>query len=132
MDLLNSDKLTEHINKLLDDWHTPGISIAILQDGKVQSKAYGKASLNPPKPFTPDTLVDIASSSKSLTAAAVGLLGADDEHFPQVQWDSKMSSLLPDDFVMSEQSYTDDITVEDILSHRTGFPRHVRRVRFPT
>ncbi|KAI7195425.1 beta-lactamase/transpeptidase-like protein [Hortaea werneckii] len=35
-----------------------------------------------------------------------------------------MSHLLPDDFVMQEQSYTNDITVEDILSHRTGLPSH--------
>ncbi|KAI7238835.1 beta-lactamase/transpeptidase-like protein [Hortaea werneckii] len=35
-----------------------------------------------------------------------------------------MSHLLPDDFVMQEQSYTNDVTVEDILSHRTGLPSH--------
>ncbi|CAK4030842.1 Hypothetical predicted protein [Lecanosticta acicola] len=35
-----------------------------------------------------------------------------------------MSALLPGDFVMNEESYTRDVTVEDILSHRSGLPSH--------
>ena len=120
MDLLNSPDFEKHVLHVLDKLHTPGVSIAIIQDGKVESRAYGLASIDPPEAVTPDTLFDIASSSKSLTAASIALLVADNERYPQVQWDSKMSSLLPDDFIMSEDSYTDDITVEDVLSHRTG------------
>lgn len=122
MDLLNSDKFADHILDLLQDWHTPGVSIAILQNGQTVSRAFGKACLDPEIPMTPDTLLDIASSSKSITAAAVAFLVADNEKYPQVQWDSKMHSLLPDDFVMSGQGYTEDVTVEDILSHRSGLP----------
>jgi CubicO group peptidase (beta-lactamase class C family) len=122
MDTITSDRFSKHINELLDTWHTPGAAVAVVRDGKVQSKGFGKASLDPAKPVTADTLFDIASSSKSLTAASVALLVADNERYPQVQWDSKMSNLLPEDFVMAEQSYTDDITVEDILCHRTGLP----------
>lgn len=44
----------------------------------------------------------------------------DDEKYPEVQYEAIMSSLLPEDFVMSEEGYTENVTVEDILSHRTG------------
>lgn len=121
MDLLDSPQFTTRIREHMAKWHVPGLAIALTQNHKVVSRAFGYASLSPEKPCTPDTLFDIASSSKSLTAASVGLLVAADAH-PGVKWDAKMSHLLPDDFVMSEDSYTNDITVEDILSHRTGLP----------
>ncbi|KAK5167488.1 uncharacterized protein LTR77_007187 [Saxophila tyrrhenica] len=125
MDIINAPDFEDHVQEILDLLHTPGLAIAIIQDGNIESKAVGMASLEPPKPVTPDTLFDIASSSKSLTAACVALLVEDNERYPQVQWDSKVSSLLPDDFVMAEKRYTDDITVEDILCHRTGLPSHL-------
>jgi CubicO group peptidase (beta-lactamase class C family) len=35
-----------------------------------------------------------------------------------------MSHLLRDDFVLSDEWATEHITIEDALSHRTGYPRH--------
>ncbi|KAF4475747.1 hypothetical protein FAGAP_12670 [Fusarium agapanthi] len=69
------------------------------------------------------TLFDIASSSKSLTAAAIALL-VEDSNFPEVQYDSIMSELLPDDFVMSDELHTNTVTVDDLLGHHTGMPGH--------
>lgn len=100
--------------------HVPGLAIAIVQNETIASAGYGKASLDPSKPCTADTLFDIASASKSLTAASVGLLVHDDKKYPEVQYEATMSSLLPDDFVMSGEGYTGGVTVEDVLSHRTG------------
>lgn len=127
MDFFNSSDFNKHVNELIEQWHTPGLAVAVVQDQNIASRGYGKASLDAEKPVTPDTLFDIASSSKSLTAASVALLVNDDEHYPQVKWEATMSSLLSDDFVMSEDSYTENVTVEDILSHRTGLPRCVAK-----
>lgn len=99
----------------------PGLSIAIVQGGQVKSAGYGSASIEVQEPCTPDTLFDIASSSKSLTAAAIALL-IEDINFPEVQYDSIMSELLPDDFVMSDELHTDTVTVDDLLGHHTGMP----------
>lgn len=122
MDLLDSPGFPTHVSELQDKWHVPGVAIAVVQGNTFASKGFGKASLDPAKPCTPDSLFDIASSSKSLTAASVALLVADSVNHPNVQWDATMSSLLPDDFVMSGEGYTDNVTVEDVLSHRTGLP----------
>lgn len=124
MEAFNSEKFSNRINELLEEWHCPGVAISLVQDDKTSSRAFGRACMEPEKPMTTDTLFDIASSSKSLTAAAVALL-VEDERYPQVKWDAKMCDLLPDDFVMSEESFTKDVTVEDILSHRTGLPRYI-------
>lgn len=107
----------------MKEHHVPGLAIAVVQNETVASAGFGHASLTPPNPCTPDTLFDIASASKSLTAASVGLLVSDDQKYPDVKYDAMMSTLLPDDFVMSGEGYTEGVTVEDILSHRSGLPR---------
>ncbi|KAI1269739.1 hypothetical protein F5Y18DRAFT_108769 [Xylariaceae sp. FL1019] len=70
-------------------------------------------------------VLNIASASKSLTAASVALLVRDNEKYPQFQWDATMSSVLPDDFMMSDDRYTESVAVEDMLSHRAGMPKYV-------
>jgi CubicO group peptidase (beta-lactamase class C family) len=84
---------------------------------------FGHAIL-PSSPVTDTSLFDCASTSKSFTAAALALLVDDDTNFPHVKWNTPISHLLPQDFVLSESFYTQDVTIEDILSHRSGFPGH--------
>lgn len=67
----------------------------------------------------------MASCAKITTAAAVACL-VDDEKYPDVQWTTPVSKLLPEDFVLSDPEYTKNVTIEDILSHRSGIPGHDR------
>lgn len=132
MDYLQSPDFSSRVEELMKKNHVPGLAVAILEGERTFSAGYGFASLDPPKPCTADTLFDIASSSKSMTAASVGLLVRDNDRYPDVQYDAILSSLLPGDFVMPGQGYTEGVTVDDILSHRTGMPRYViteRRAR---
>jgi CubicO group peptidase (beta-lactamase class C family) len=121
MDLFNSPTFSHHVETLMQKNRVPGLSIAIVQGDQVKSAGYGSASIEVQEPCTPDTLFDIASSSKSLTAAAIALL-IEDINFPEVQYGSIMSELLPDDFVMSDELHTDTVTVDDLLGHHTGMP----------
>ncbi len=123
MDYLQSLEFPSHVQELMKKHHVPGLAVAVIQGDRTFSAGYGLASLDPPKPCTADTLFDIASSSKSMTAASVGLLVRDNDRYPDVQYEATMSSLLPGDFVMPGQGYTEGVTVEDVLSHRTGMPR---------
>jgi CubicO group peptidase (beta-lactamase class C family) len=122
MEFLHSSEFASHVEDLMSQHHVPGLAIAIVRNDEIDSIGFGKASLEPPEPCTADTLFDIGSSAKSLTAAAVALLVNDDENYPEVQYDAIVSSLLPGDFVMPSKSYTEGVTVEDLLSHRTGMP----------
>jgi CubicO group peptidase (beta-lactamase class C family) len=65
----------------------------------------------------------LASTSKTTTAAAVALL-VDDHNYPDVQWTTPVSKLLPDDFILPNPHLTADVTIEDILSHRTDIATH--------
>lgn len=123
MDLFHSSGFASDVTELMKQQHVPGLAIAIIHNDQIASAGYGHASLDPEIPCTADTMFDIASSAKSLTAAAVGLLVDDNDMFPDIQYDAVMSTLLPEDFVMSGEGYTEGVTVEDILSHRSGMPR---------
>ena len=72
-----------------------------------------------------DTLFDCASTSKSFTAAAISLLVDDNEDHPNVQWRTPVSTLVPE-FVLEDSYATANVTIEDILSHRSGMPRYTR------
>ncbi|KAF4442448.1 hypothetical protein F53441_11734 [Fusarium austroafricanum] len=122
MDFFNSPNFNRHVETLMQKNRVPGLSIAIIQGDQLKSAGFGFASIEAQTPCTADTLFDIASLSKSLTAAAIALLVDDKTH--NVQYDSIMSDLLLDDFVMSNDVHTKTVTVDDLLGHHTGMPGH--------
>jgi CubicO group peptidase (beta-lactamase class C family) len=120
MDLLQSAAFRQHAESLMDTYSLPGLSISISQNNDVSSIGLGVANLLNAAECTPDTLYDIASGSKSLTAASVALLVEDDENYPEVQWDTPLHELLPEDFMMPTSELNERVTILDVLSHRTG------------
>ncbi|PWY92655.1 beta-lactamase/transpeptidase-like protein [Aspergillus heteromorphus CBS 117.55] len=78
----------------------------------------------PSTPVTPTTLFYAGSTTKAFTAAMMAKLVEDNTTYPQVQWDTPISSLIRDDFVLSSAYATEHTTIEDALSHRSGLPRH--------
>ncbi|KAI5206752.1 beta-lactamase family protein [Aureobasidium subglaciale] len=112
-----------NVEDLMKEYHVPGISISFVKDREVTSTAYGVSNYDTNQPCTPSTLFDIASSSKSLTAACIALLVEDDD-YPEITWTTPVSELLPEDFVMPTEEATKNVTVEDVLCHRTGMARH--------
>lgn len=84
-------------------------------------QGFGYASLLSSTPVTPHTLFFTGSTTKSFTAAGLSLL-IDDS--PTLEWTTPISTLLRDDFVLSDDWATAHTTIEDALCHRTGYPRH--------
>lgn len=121
MDLFRSSEFESRVNELMRRHHVPGLAIAVVSGQETASQGFGLANVSQGTPCTADTLFDIASCSKSLTAASVALL-VDDEKFPDVRWDAILSQLLPGDFEMSDPEYTRSVTVDDVIGHRTGLP----------
>jgi len=54
----------------------------------------------------------------------MSLLVDDNTNFPNVQWRTPINQLIRDDFVLSDDRWTEIITIEDALSHRTGMYGH--------
>src|SRR3954447_23399748 len=72
------DSLDSYINKGIQDWNIPGLSIVIVKDGKVVwMKGYGVRDLETKKPVDENTLFMIASNTKLFTGSALAMLDAE-------------------------------------------------------
>ena len=100
----------------MKDWKIPGLSIVVVKDGAtVYEKGFGERRLGAPGAVDPQTLFGMMSTTKAMTALAMGMLvdegkvGWDDpviKHLPWLQ--------LPDPYL------TAHVTVRDTLRHSTG------------
>ncbi|KAK7943183.1 uncharacterized protein PG986_012296 [Apiospora aurea] len=108
----------------LDEFHVPGLAIAIVDGENTWAAGYGNATL-PGTPVTPSTLFYGGSTTKAFTAAAFAQLIDSDAH-PDLSWRTPLASLAREDFVLApEYAWAQEhLTLEDALSHRSGFPRH--------
>lgn len=96
---------------------SPGCALAVIRDGAiVYSKGYGMASLEHSVPITPQTVFDIGSTSKQVTASAILLL----------EQDGKLS--LDDDvrkFIPEIPDYGTLVTLRHLLHHTSGIRDYV-------
>ncbi|MCJ1469463.1 hypothetical protein MMC07_008096 [Pseudocyphellaria aurata] len=119
-----SPELDTLIEETLKHFHVPGLSIAVIDGKETSAKAYGIAEF-PSTKAKPETLYCTGSTTKSFTAAALSLLLDDSTGSSSpLKWTTPISSLIRNDFVLSDEYATSHITLEDALSHRTGMPRH--------
>jgi len=110
--------LDQFINSSMKDWKVPGASVAIVRDGSVvYMKGFGVRDIRTNQPVTTDTLFDIGSCTKAFTSAAVAILV--DEG--RMQWDGKVNAYIPF-FHLHDPLADENVTMRDILSHRTGLP----------
>ncbi|KAJ0422251.1 beta-lactamase/transpeptidase-like protein [Aspergillus carlsbadensis] len=110
---------------VLEHYHVPGLAVSVVKGGKTFAKGYGTSnhSTTPPAPVTPNTLFFAGSTTKAHTAAAISLLVSNNTHYPHIQWTTPLHTLLPE-FILSDPYATTHLTLVDILSHRSGLPRH--------
>jgi CubicO group peptidase (beta-lactamase class C family) len=87
-----------------------------VKDGKVVlAKGYGVRRLGEPAPVDARTRFGIASNTKIFTATALGLLVEEGK----LDWDAPVVRYLPG-FAMYDPWVTREITVRDLLVHRSG------------
>src|SRR5437870_12255513 len=109
-----------YIAQVLKDWNTPGIGVGIVvRDQLVFAKGYGYRDYQKKLPFTPTTLCQIASNSKLFTAVAAGMLVEEGK----LSWDKPVRESVPTIQFYNDQ-LNNNVTLRDMLSHRTGVTRH--------
>src|SRR5881397_1648786 len=110
----------EYMAQVLKDWNVPGIGVGVVaKDKLVFARGYGYRDYGKKLPFTPTTVMPIASNTKLFTAIAMGLLVDEGK----IDWDKPVRQYVP-----SIQFYNDalnaTVSVRDMLAHRTGVTRH--------
>jgi len=109
-----------YMAQTLKEWNTPGIGVGIVVNDKlVFAKGYGYRDYDKKLPFTPTTLQQIASNSKLFTAVAAGMLVEEGK----LTWDKPVRDSVPTIQFYNDQ-LNNNITLRDMLSHRTGVTRH--------
>src|SRR5258706_2034126 len=104
----------------LKDWKCAGFAIAVIQDGKViYSKGYGLRDVKRNQPVTTKTLFAVDSLTKSFTVSSLGVLADQGK----LDWDKPVREYLPD-FRLWDQFATERMTPRDLVTHRSGLPRH--------
>src|SRR5437764_286022 len=109
-----------YMEQTLKDWNTPGVGVGIVVGNKlVFVKGYGYRDYEKKLPFTARTLQPIASNSKLFTAVAAGMLVEEGK----LTWDKPMRHSVPE-IVFYNDQLNNNVTLHDMLSHRTGVTRH--------
>jgi CubicO group peptidase (beta-lactamase class C family) len=100
--------------ELCETFGFSGVALVERKGSVLLAKGYGLADPIEGTPNTPDTLYDIGSASKQVTAAAILLL----ESREKLKTSDKLSDHLPD---VPEDLR--DITLAHLIHHTSGFPR---------
>jgi CubicO group peptidase (beta-lactamase class C family) len=105
-----------HVEATMKASDVPGATIAIVENGKVtHARGYGIKGLGSPDAVDADTLFQIGSTTKAFTAAALAVLVEESK----LGWDDRVTDRLPG-FQMYDPWVTREITIRDLLVHRSG------------
>ena len=112
-------KLETDIPDLLKQSDVPGMSIALIRDGRVVwSAGFGVSNVNTGKPVTATTIFEAASLSKPVFAYAV--LRLVDEG--KLNLDTPLNKYLGNNYDVVNDDRINLITARHVLSHTSGFP----------
>lgn len=112
--------LDQYIASVLQTFEVPGVSIAIVKDGKpLLTKGYGIKKIGTSAPVDANTLFAIASNSKAFTATALAMLAEEGK----LKWDDPVIDYLPW-FRTSDEYITAHLTIRDLLVHHSGIPAY--------
>ena len=107
------DQRVEHLRK---EFGVPGVSIAIVEDGRTTlARGWGVRRLGVADPIDADTIFGTGSTGKAFTTAALAILVDQGK----LGWDDKVIDHMPD-FRMYDPWVTREMTVRDLLVHRSG------------
>lgn len=112
--------LDQKIGFWMKEWNVPGVAVGVVKGGKVLLfKGYGVRNVETGQPVTPKTVFRIASNSKAFTSLSAALL----VDAGKLEWDKPVAELIPE-IKTADPCISREITIRDMLCHRTGLPEH--------
>ncbi len=108
------------VEQTMAEWHTPGICVMTIEEDEITySKGFGVSNLETGMDVNEESVFVAASTTKAFTATALGIL-ADEGLF---NWETPVRDYIPG-LRLIDPLTERNITAIDLLSHRTGYPRH--------
>ncbi len=113
---LGKKSLRRVVENTMQTFGVPGVAVGIMYQGKVvHLQGYGIRELDKAGNVDANTVFKIASNSKAFTTVALAILIDEGK----LAWDGKVVDLIPE-FKMRDPWLTANLTVADLLTHRTG------------
>lgn len=110
-------ELDKYIDAAVTNFESPGLAVGIIKDGEVVlANGYGLANTETGAEVNENTLFGIASCSKAFTAACIAILVDEGK----LSWNDLVSDILPF-FQLYDPYISRNLTVEDLLCHRSGY-----------
>lgn len=117
---LSPQTLDVFFKKSLSEWKLPGLAVAIVDaDRTLYAKGFGVREWGKPDAMTADTVFPLASCSKVLATAALGMLVDEGK----LDWDEPLGKYLPW-FRLRDECASKQATLRDVLCHRVGVGGH--------
>ncbi len=108
------------VEQALEQWHVPGVAVAVVSGGEtLYAKGFGYRDLEAQRPMTADTLLPIGSCTKAFTTFVMGTLVDEGK----LDWDEPVQTYIPW-FKLKDPVATAELTARDMVTHRSGLPRH--------
>lgn len=108
-----------YVENAVKAWGVAGLAIAVVKDDSVvYARGFGVRESGKPDRVDPQTLFAIGSNSKFFTSTIVGMM----VDAGKMKWDDPATKYLPA-FQLYDPYVTREITVRDLLSHRSGLGR---------
>jgi CubicO group peptidase (beta-lactamase class C family) len=106
----------QRVEQLRKAMGVPGVSIAIVENGKVTlAHGWGVRDITTNRPVDADTIFFTGSTGKAFTNAALATLVDEGK----IKWDDRVIDHMPD-FRMWDPWVTREMTIRDLLVHRSG------------
>ncbi|MES2651989.1 MAG: serine hydrolase [Bacteroidota bacterium] len=108
------------INRIMKDWKVAGLAVGVVYKGElIYANGFGYRDLEKKLPVTVTTVFPIASCTKPFTSMLVGINAAD----RKLDINRPVNNYLPELEFYTPQ-LTSMVTAKDMMTHRTGLPRH--------
>jgi CubicO group peptidase (beta-lactamase class C family) len=112
-----TDQIDDYIMAQVRQLHIPGVSLAIVRDGRtIKAQGYGFANIELKAPATKDTVYEIGSNTKQFTAAAIMMLVEEGK----VRLEDPITKYFPE----APQTWR-GITIRHLITHTSGIQNHV-------
>lgn len=114
------DGVQAYVDELREKFHVPGCAVAVVKGGElVTTIVSGERDVEQKLPVTPDTLFAIGSSTKAFTTLLLATLVDEGK----LAWDEPVRTWIPE-FALSDREVGERLTPRDLVTHRSGMPRH--------
>jgi CubicO group peptidase (beta-lactamase class C family) len=110
------EPLREQISAAMRRLGVPGVAVGVLHEGKEHTASFGVANVDHPSPVSAETLFQIGSITKTVTATVVMRLveaGA-------LDLDTPIRAYLPD-LTLADESVAQRVTLRHLLTHTAGW-----------